>query len=293
MPPAQGRARSPTPLPSRQPGVRLCLGGRQPYPRLFVSRGHVLIWNRSGWGQGSTCPSPARCPGVPSREGLAGSVPGIANPGLAPGKTEVDGGGGRGAGIPIPTGGAVWLPGTACGQLGTRRSHDRPWAQLTSFLLKYFRDPSRSVSTNFRLRNCPLSRPRFQREPSRYPGGREGKGQRVRVDHSQGRRPDPHRHGPAARQETRQPLGREAGCARARWAHGAGARDHPSPARCPLLPPVWAIFTFSSWRHNKHTRKGCGAAPCAGPRAPVDTPVGPPAPGSPEVPTAESSGPQA
>lgn len=48
-----------------------------------------------------------------------------------------------------------------------------PWpcAQLTSLLLKYLRAPSRSVSTNFRLKNCPLSRPRFQRKPSRYPGG--------------------------------------------------------------------------------------------------------------------------
>lgn len=43
-------------------------------------------------------------------------------------------------------------------------------AWLTSFLLKYFKAPSRSVSTNFRLKNCPLSLPRFQRKPSRYPG---------------------------------------------------------------------------------------------------------------------------
>lgn len=68
-----------------------------------------------------------------------------------------------------------------------------PCAALTSFLLKYFSEPSRSVSTNFRLKNCPLSRPRFQRKPSRYPGERPDVGQRVRVDQSGGCCPDPHR----------------------------------------------------------------------------------------------------
>lgn len=37
---------------------------------------------------------------------------------------------------------------------------------LTSCLLKYFRTPSRSDRINFRLRYCPLSRPRFHRNPS-------------------------------------------------------------------------------------------------------------------------------
>lgn len=41
--------------------------------------------------------------------------------------------------------------------------------KLTSFLLKYFSAPSLSDNTNFRLRNCPLSRPLFHRNPSRYP----------------------------------------------------------------------------------------------------------------------------
>lgn len=59
----------------------------------------------------------------------------------------------------------------------------QPPDRLTSFLLKYFRAPSRSVSTNFRLKNCPLSRPRFQRKPSRYPGERTG----VRQSTEQGR----------------------------------------------------------------------------------------------------------
>lgn len=59
---------------------------------------------------------------------------------------------------------------------------------LTSFLLKYFRAPSLSVSTNFRLKNCPLSRPRFQRRPSRYPGREdtvsEGQGARSQSEPS-------------------------------------------------------------------------------------------------------------
>lgn len=39
--------------------------------------------------------------------------------------------------------------------------------RFTSCLLKYFRTPSRSERMNFLLRYCPLSRPRFQRKPSR------------------------------------------------------------------------------------------------------------------------------
>lgn len=38
---------------------------------------------------------------------------------------------------------------------------------FTSCLLKYFNTPSRSERMNFRLRYCPLSRPRFHRNPSR------------------------------------------------------------------------------------------------------------------------------
>lgn len=38
---------------------------------------------------------------------------------------------------------------------------------FTSCLLKYFNTPSRSERMNFRLRYCPLSLPRFHRNPSR------------------------------------------------------------------------------------------------------------------------------
>lgn len=41
---------------------------------------------------------------------------------------------------------------------------------LTSCLLKYFSAPSLSDRMNFRLKNWPLSRPRFHRNPSLYPG---------------------------------------------------------------------------------------------------------------------------
>jgi len=40
---------------------------------------------------------------------------------------------------------------------------------LTSCLVKYFRHPSLSDKRNLRGRNCPLSRPRFQRMPSFSP----------------------------------------------------------------------------------------------------------------------------
>lgn len=45
---------------------------------------------------------------------------------------------------------------------------------LTSCLLKYLSAPSLSDRTNFRLRNWPLSLPRFHRNPSLYPEWREG-----------------------------------------------------------------------------------------------------------------------
>lgn len=41
---------------------------------------------------------------------------------------------------------------------------------LTSCLLKYFSAPSLSDRMNFRLKNWPLSLPRFHRNPSLYPG---------------------------------------------------------------------------------------------------------------------------
>lgn len=44
---------------------------------------------------------------------------------------------------------------------------------LTSCLVKYFRHPSRSDKRNLRGRNCPLSRPRFQRMPSFTPRNRK------------------------------------------------------------------------------------------------------------------------
>lgn len=43
---------------------------------------------------------------------------------------------------------------------------------LTSCLLKYFKTPSRSERINFRLRYCPLSLPRFHRNPSLQPATR-------------------------------------------------------------------------------------------------------------------------
>lgn len=44
---------------------------------------------------------------------------------------------------------------------------------LTSCLVKYFRHPSLSDKRNLRGRNCPLSRPRFQRMPSFTPWSRK------------------------------------------------------------------------------------------------------------------------
>lgn len=47
--------------------------------------------------------------------------------------------------------------------------------RLTSCLLKYFSAPSLSDRMNFRLRNWPLSLPRFQRNPSLYPAWQQKK----------------------------------------------------------------------------------------------------------------------
>lgn len=136
-------------------------------------------------GAGPLCPSQAwEC------------LPGEGLPPLCPRITHSTGsgcerGGWRGpyGGRQVPTGGGSSSPRRARGpprkwrccpgssvqppQAPGGRPGRCPWpcAQLTSLLLKYLRAPSRSVSTNFRLKNCPLSRPRFQRKPSRYPGG--------------------------------------------------------------------------------------------------------------------------
>lgn len=50
---------------------------------------------------------------------------------------------------------------------------------LTSCLLKYFKAPSLSDRMNFRLKNWPLSRPRFHRNPSLYPEWKRDKGREM------------------------------------------------------------------------------------------------------------------
>lgn len=127
------------PLPHRHPSTRL-LGGvtadrSQAWPPRVTVTGATRVFpgRRAPHGRGSMLPATAR-----GRRGRS-TAPGAS---VQPPQPHTDG------------------------------QAPAPAQRLTSFLLKYFRAPSRSVSTNFRLRNCPLSRPRFQRKPSRYPGGR-------------------------------------------------------------------------------------------------------------------------
>lgn len=71
-------------------------------------------------------------------------------------------------------------------RLGCTERQELPPKQtiLTSGLEKYLRHPSLSDKRNLRSKNCPLSRPRFQRIPSFSPRNREASLRRYPIGHS-------------------------------------------------------------------------------------------------------------
>lgn len=189
---------------------------------------------RAGPASSSTsCPGPLTC--------LQGASPVPQGPRSASSATHTRGNGcdQRAEGPHGGVGGGSVSPGRARGSWGCGTS---PRTPLTSLLLKYFRAPSRSVSTNFRLKNCPLSRPRFQRKPSRYPGGRAWLGGC----------PD---GGPGGRTPVQGPAPR-----------GWGAPERLQTAGRPLPFPGWAggmwrpraLWAWGWWRPNTQTQRQGG-----------------------------------